>query len=430
MADEHRIKVISDEDIDGALGYDLTKRLDDMDTDLSNAGRYDDGTPLEDLKPGQAGADKTSENTSANTEAVAGLSANELVESVEQSAQAVLAQAEELRAQAQAVADNAQAIADEANIRAAGHAAQAQALADEVIARAAGQAAEQAARAQAIADEGQARANEIAAEASDRAAQIGGMVSALQANIDAVQAQITDIVGAAEYDPLVTYTAGDIVKYDGSLWRAKSPTTGNAPDNGSFWDEVGQYASIGEAVAAHALAISQLTAEAGYLNDALTASVNKTDSLAVQMRGNYNGSDLSQVTNGLLHQERTARATADSAQNAAITSLTNDLAAANTAINLKASASALEALTTTVTGQGNSLTLQGSAITSLQNTLNHPTTGLASRASATALTALESRVTAAEGVNTSQSSSITSLTNGLGQSGSQNLIYNPAYVAG
>ncbi|MFT4091315.1 MAG: hypothetical protein QM645_11325, partial [Asticcacaulis sp.] len=126
----------------------------------------------------------------------------------------------------------------------------------------------------------------------------------------------------------------------------------------------------------------------------------------------------------------TAAEGVNTSQSSSITSLTNGLAAANTAINLKASASALDALTTTVTGQGNSLTSQGSAITSLQNTLNHPTTGLASRASASALSALDSRVTAAEGVNTSQSSSITSLTNGLGQSGSQNLIYNPAYVVG
>ena len=69
----------------------------------------------------------------------------------------------------------------------------------------------------------------------------------------------------------------------------------------------------------------------------------------------------------------------------------------------KADASALQALSNTVSEQGNVISSQGSAITTLQNTINHPSSGLGSKASSSALSALTSRVTATETVANSKS---------------------------
>ncbi|MFQ0591850.1 hypothetical protein ACH7BN_00420, partial [Klebsiella pneumoniae] len=50
------------------------------------------------------------------------------------------------------------------------------------------------------------------------------------------------------------------------------------------------------------------------LSNALTAEAQARSTLAAQMRGSYDGSDLEKVTSGLLYQEKTARVTAISAE--------------------------------------------------------------------------------------------------------------------
>jgi uncharacterized coiled-coil protein SlyX len=85
----------------------------------------------------------------------------------------------------------------------------------------------------------------------------------------------------------------------------------------------------------------------------------------------------------------------------------------NTAIATKADASALSALSTTVTNQGNTITTQGNSITALQNSLTTTNNTVATKADASALTALDTRVTATENTNASQATSITNLTSSL-----------------
>lgn len=83
-----------------------------------------------------------------------------------------------------------------------------------------------------------------------------------------------------------------------------------------------------------------------------------------------------------------------------------------------ASSKALDALTSTVTTQGNTLTSVSGRTTSLENAVNSTTNGLATKASASAVNDLSNRVTSAEGVLTSNSSDITSLKNSIGSVGS------------
>jgi predicted phage tail protein len=83
-----------------------------------------------------------------------------------------------------------------------------------------------------------------------------------------------------------------------------------------------------------------------------------------------------------------------------------------------ATSSAVDALTSSVTQQGATLTSVSGRTTSLENTINSSTNGLATKASASAVGDLSSRVMSAEGVLTSQSSDITSLNNSVGSAGS------------
>lgn len=78
---------------------------------------------------------------------------------------------------------------------------------------------------------------------------------------------------------------------------------------------------------ARALAIDGLTsaisAESETRNTAIANEATSRQTLAAQMRGSYTGSDITQVTQGLLFSERTARATADTALSTSISGLSS-----------------------------------------------------------------------------------------------------------
>ncbi|WP_436539198.1 phage tail tip fiber protein [Klebsiella pneumoniae] len=173
------------------------------------------------------------------------------------------------------------------------------------------------------------------------------------------------------------------------------------------------------------------------LSNALTAEAQARSTLAAQMRGSYEGSDLDKVTSGLLYQEKTARVTAISAEVKAreslqtqfndnkaavsgeLSSLTTEQSAQasrigglETSLGKKADAAALTSLTQKVEQQGATLTSQGAALTSLTNRVGQTETGLAGTNEA--LSGLQSVVTQQGDRITSQGQSITKLTSDLG----------------
>ncbi|WP_323112617.1 TipJ family phage tail tip protein [Klebsiella quasipneumoniae] len=173
------------------------------------------------------------------------------------------------------------------------------------------------------------------------------------------------------------------------------------------------------------------------LSNALTAEAQARSTLAAQMRGSYEGSDLDKVTSGLLYQEKTARVTAISAEVKAreslqtqfndnkaavsgeLSSLTTEQSAQasrigglETSLGKKADAAALTSLTQKVEQQGATLTSQGAALTSLTNRVGQTETGLAGTNEA--LSGLQSTITQQGDRITSQGQSITKLTSDLG----------------
>ena len=119
-----------------------------------------------------------------------------------------------------------------------------------------------------------------------------------------LQGQVDAITSYPDYDNATTYATDDIVKYEGGLYKALSSTTGNLPTNATFWLKIGDYSSLADIVAAHTADISTLTTDLG-------GEVTARETLATQMRGSYSGTDLANVTSGLIFSERTARVSAD-----------------------------------------------------------------------------------------------------------------------
>lgn len=168
------------------------------------------------------------------------------------------------------------------------------------------------------------------------------------------------------------------------------------------------------------------------------AEANNRQTLAAQIRGSYEGNDLTKVSSGLIFQEQQARVTADKSEatarqsletkvNDSVSSINQSLDTLNTAqqaqasditgiqsaLGTKADSSALQSLSTKVTDQGNKLASQGTSITQLQNSLNDTNTAVGKKADQTALVALQGTVTQQGKDITAANSSITNLQTSL-----------------
>ena len=244
------------------------------------------------------------------------------------------------------------------------------------------------------------------------------------------------IVAEPEYaDGVATLTVRDI-PWTGNIDRIRLDLT-NQQDASNFiefdWIAVGR-----PAPGASTAALQDVRST---LSNALTAEAQARSTLAAQMRGSYDGSDLEKVTSGLLYQEKTARVTAISAEVKAreslqtqfndnkaavsgeLSSLTTEQSAQasrigglETSLGKKADAAALTSLTQKVEQQGATLTSQGAALTSLTNRVGQTETGLAGTNEA--LSGLQSVVTRQGDRITSQGQSITKLTSDLGTTNS------------
>ncbi|WP_368943364.1 DUF1983 domain-containing protein [Klebsiella pneumoniae] len=244
------------------------------------------------------------------------------------------------------------------------------------------------------------------------------------------------IVAEPEYaDGVATLTVRDI-PWTGNIDRIRLDLT-NQQDASNFiefdWIAVGR-----PAPGASTAALQDVRST---LSNALTSEAQARSTLAAQMRGSYDGSDLEKVTSGLLYQEKTARVTAIQAEVKARESLQtqfNDNKAAvsgelssltteqraqasrigglETSLGKKADATALTSLTQKVEQQGATLTSQGAALTSLTNRVGQTETGLVGTNEA--LSGLQSVVTRQGDRITSQGQSITKLTSDLGTTNS------------
>ncbi len=175
------------------------------------------------------------------------------------------------------------------------------------------------------------------------------------------------------------------------------------------------------------IAVGRPTPGAGMaaLQDEKTARTNadaaeaaSRSTLATQLRGSYDGTDITKLSSGLIFQEQQARVTADKVEatarqsletkvNDSVSSINKSLDTLNTkdqamasditglksSLDDKADASAVQTLKATVEQQGSNISTQGQSITKLQGDLNTTNTNVGKKADQTAMTALQGTVT-------------------------------------
>lgn len=88
-----------------------------------------------------------------------------------------------------------------------------------------------------------------------------------------LQAQIDDLSAIAEYDNATAYAVDDLVTSGGNLYKCILATTGNAPPNATYWELLGEYSSLGDAVANNASSINQINFVDATSTSAVAAAV-------------------------------------------------------------------------------------------------------------------------------------------------------------
>jgi hypothetical protein len=141
----------------------------------------------------------------------------------------------------------------------------------------------------------------------------------VNARVAAVQSQVNDIQNTPAYSNTTTYTANTLVSYEGSIYQAKSTTTGNLPTNTTYWLKVGEYASLGGIVAAHTTQIGNVVSDLG-------AEVTARQALSASFNDPVTGLSATRAT---LTTNYYTKAATDSAISAATTTLVSTTALNN-----------------------------------------------------------------------------------------------------
>lgn len=99
---------------------------------------------------------------------------------------------------------------------------------------------------------------------------------ALQSQINTLSAQLADLAGAPDWDAGEAYLAGSLVKHDGKLYRAKVDVPAGTPvTEAGFWEYLGDYASLGDMVAALAVRLDGVEISVEEINGELTAMASR-----------------------------------------------------------------------------------------------------------------------------------------------------------
>lgn len=203
-------------------------------------------------------------------------------------------------------------------------------------------------------------------------------LSQAESELSTLVVEVADLSSTPTYDALTTYQVDDLVQYNGGLYRAIATTTGNLPTTTAYWQKVGDYTSLSAVVSGHSADISDLDTRVTSTESGLVAEASNRNVLAAQIRGSYTGTDLTQVSSGLIASERTARVSADSAQVTRISALESTVN--NPTTGVTATATAVSSLQTTVSSQGSTLSAQASQITTLQSSVASNTSAISTEA--------------------------------------------------
>ncbi|WP_053102285.1 phage tail protein [Thiopseudomonas alkaliphila] len=275
----------------------------------------------------------------------------------------------------------------------------------------------------------------------------------LEEQLFTLKEEIESLEQSGLYDAEIEYLASEVVLYEGAVYKAKKVTKGNLPTDTVFWEKIGDYSSIdnlvgalasqlqvitqkvsqqGEEIATQSGSITKLSSSLKVANEKAQQGIDdakaakqlaetKADAAAVaalDTKVTQQGQDIASQSNSLTKLTADLKATDSKAQQGI-----TDAAAAKKLANTKADATAVAALDTKVTKQGQDIASQSSSLTKLTADLKimdgKAEQGIAdaaaakklagTKADAAVVQALDTRVTQQGQDIASQSQSVTSL---------------------
>lgn len=123
-----------------------------------------------------------------------------------------------------------------------------------------------------LASEASARATAIGTEAQARATAISTEAQARSDAIDTLQSQVSALSGVAAWDSATTYAQNDLATASGNLYKSKSNNNqNNAVTNSTYWEDIGTYTTLADAVSANQASITQINTVDATSTSALTS---------------------------------------------------------------------------------------------------------------------------------------------------------------
>lgn len=115
----------------------------------------------------------------------------------------------------------------------------------------------------------------------------GSVNERIETSADALQSQINDIAGSPDWDDeKADYAEGDLVVYNDKLYRViNAPVpAGTLPTNTAYWELVGDYASMGETVAALTVRMTDAEADIDEVTGLATATASQVVGISSMFR--------------------------------------------------------------------------------------------------------------------------------------------------
>jgi hypothetical protein len=251
-------------------------------------------------------------------------------------------------------------------------------------------------------------ASSLASEASDRANAIAASAAALQANLDALEGQIDSAGLAPAWSNTVTYTIGDIVTDNGSLWKAISNGINHEPPS-AYWVVIGHYDSISGAVDGLATQVSLTNANVVTLGNTVTLTASDLTAVKARLTNAETKADTTASALTSLQANVTTQGSTIASQALAITAVQSNVTSLNTSVS--GQSTAIGALQSNTISQGNLIATQASQITALNSNVS----GLNSTVGGhtTAITGLQTNSTSQANMISAQAGQITALTSNV-----------------
>lgn len=208
---------------------------------------------------------------------------------------------------------------------------------------------------------------------TDAINQLNTDVAAMDGRVDDLADRISDTLAAADWDASTAYAADTIVKSAGKLYRAQQAVpAGTAVTDTAYWQYIGDYTSVADAIAGSADALRTQDARITTVEGETTANANAISSVQARMPAGTDGL----ATQASVNAEASTRASETGANANAISAVNARMPGGTGALATQASVNS-EAST-----RANADSALSSSITQVQTTANNAQTSAQQSASA------------------------------------------------